>query len=320
MTTRRPPSAPWDVRFLTASSISHSPRPAATSTTAPTGATSGWHTHSRALIKQLDPEWLTDAVRRTGYHPQGLPALRDALAGYLATTRLRVAPDGILVTTGAQQAITLAAPACCPPGSTVLVEEATYPGTLETFQRLGLRILPIPTDPHGPDPQALAAILTQTRAGLVYLAPVGNNPTGIIIPGERLDLLAEVLSQSTAVLLEDRTAAPLADQDTVPAPLATRLPRGTAMVVGSMSKIVWAGVRVGWLLAPPGILRAALAAWIAADLASSSSVPATRRPPHALPSRPGLRRPVRPGRRPRGTEDGPGRSITRLDRPPAGGR
>jgi DNA-binding transcriptional MocR family regulator len=138
------------------------------------------------------------------------------------------------------------------------------------FRRLGLRILPIPADRHGPDPQALTALLAQTRPALVYLVPVGNNPTGVVVPAERLDALAEVLSRSGTVLLEDRTAAPLADPAVVPAPLATRMPRGTAVVVGSMSKIVWAGLRVGWLLAPPQILREALAARISADLAGSA--------------------------------------------------
>jgi DNA-binding transcriptional MocR family regulator len=225
---------------------------------------------TRAVLEQIDPAWLIESVQGTGYHPQGAPALRAALAGYLTTRGHQVGPDGLLVTTGAQQAIALAAMACCPPGATVLVEEASYPGALEVFRRLGLRTLPIPTDTHGPDPAALGVLLARTRPALVYLVPVGNNPTGVVVPGARLDALAETLSRSGAVLLEDRTAAPLADPATVPAPLATRMPRGTTVVVGSMSKIVWAGVRVGWLLAPPAVLRDALGARIATDLAGSA--------------------------------------------------
>jgi DNA-binding transcriptional MocR family regulator len=226
--------------------------------------------YSRAVVESLDPGWAAHAVHGTGYHPQGLAELREILADYLRGRGHHATPAGLLVTTGAQQAISLAAGACCPPGSTVLVEEASYPGALEAFRRLGLRVLPVPADHHGPDPQALTALLAQTRPALVYLVPVGNNPTGVVVPAERLDALAEVLSRSGAVVLEDRTAAPLADPAVVPAPLASRMPRGTAVVVGSMSKIVWAGLRVGWLLAPPQILRDALAARIAADLAGSA--------------------------------------------------
>ena len=225
---------------------------------------------SRAVVESLDPGWAVHAMRGTGYHPAGLGELREVLAEYLRGRGHHATPEGLLVTTGAQQAIALAAAVCCPPGATVLVEEASYPGALEVFRRLGLRMLPIPTDRHGPDPQALAALLVQTRPALVYLVPVGNNPTGVVVPAERLDVLAEVLSRSGAVLLEDRTAAPLADPAAVPTPLAARMPRGTAVVVGSMSKIAWAGLRVGWLLGPPSVLRDALAARISADLAGSA--------------------------------------------------
>lgn len=226
--------------------------------------------HTRAVLGQFDGDWLASGLRDTGYHPQGLPVLREALSGHLATCGHHAHPDQVLVTTGAQQGIALAASVICPPGSTVLVEEASYPGALEVFRRLGLRMIPVPTDRFGPDPDALASLLARTRPALVYLVPVGNNPTGVIIPATRLDALADALSRSGAALLEDRTAAPLADPARTPAPLAARLPRGTAIVVGSMSKIAWAGVRVGWLLAPPGLFRDLLAARIAADLAGSA--------------------------------------------------
>jgi len=222
--------------------------------------------HTRAAIDDLDPGWLTAGVRDTGYHPQGLPALRLALAEQLGLG----GPEQILVTTGAQQAIALTASVLCPPGSTVLVEEASYPGALEVFRRLGARVLPVPTDRHGPEPQALAALAERTRPRLVYLVPVGNNPTGVIVPGHRLDALADALARSGSVLLEDRTAVPLADPDDVPAALSARLPAGTAVTVGSMSKVAWAGLRTGWVVAAPGLLRELLAARIATDLAGSA--------------------------------------------------
>ncbi|MDQ1289242.1 MAG: hypothetical protein QG622_2808 [Actinomycetota bacterium] len=238
--------------------------------------------HTRAVLEQLGPDWLTDGAHGTGYHPQGLAELRESLAGYLSVLGHHARPDHMMITTGAQQGIVLTAAVTCPPGATVLVEEATYPGALEAFRRQGLRVVPVPCDRHGPDPAALAELLARTRPALVYLIPVGNNPTGVVIPSPRLDALADALSGSTAVLLEDRTAAPLADPSLTPAPLTARLPRGSAVVVGSMSKIAWSGVRVGWVVAPPGLMRDLLSARISGDLAGSAvaQLLATRLVPH----------------------------------------
>ena len=231
--------------------------------------------HTRALLAELPvaaPGWLLDRVAGTGYHPQGLPELREAVATHLGGARAGahgVRPDDVLVTTGAQQAIALCALALAAPGATVLVEEASYPGALDAFRRAGLRVLPVPTDGRGPDPDALADLVARTRPALAYLIPVGNNPTGVVTPGERLDRLAEVLARSGAVVLEDRTAAPLADPARVPAPLSARLPAGGTVTIGSTSKVAWAGLRTGWLAAAPRLLRELLAARLATDLAGS---------------------------------------------------
>jgi DNA-binding transcriptional MocR family regulator len=137
------------------------------------------------------------------------------------------------------------------------------------FRRLGLRAVPIPTDAQGPDPQALAALAARTRPAMVYLVPAAGNPTGVVVPAHRLDAIAEVLAGSGVPLLEDRTAAPLANPATLPAPLTARLAPGAAVVVGSMSKVAWAGVRAGWVVAPAGLQRDLVAARIAVDLAGS---------------------------------------------------
>jgi len=224
---------------------------------------------TRRVLSELEPGWLLDTVQGTGYHPQGLPDLREALAAFLTATGVRCGADDLVVTTGAQQAISLSAQVLCPPGSTVLVEEACYPGALDVFRRLGRRVLSIPTDQRGPDPQALNALIAATGPAAVYLVPVGNNPTGVIVPGERLDALAEVLGRARVPVIEDRTAVPLADPAHVPVALSSRLPAGLGIVVGSLSKVVWAGVRTGWVVAAPSRVREVLTARITADLAGS---------------------------------------------------
>jgi len=229
--------------------------------------------HTRAVLGAAGgTAGLLGRVTGTGYHPQGLPELRELVAGLLSGSRAGgrapTAAD-VLVTTGAQQAISLVATALAAPGATVLVEEATYPGALEAFRRAGLRVLPIATDARGPDPQALAQLVARTRPALAYLIPVANNPTGVVTPGERLDALAEVLARSGVTVVEDRTAVPLADPARVPAPLSARLPPGSTVTIGSTSKVAWAGLRVGWAAAAPPLLRELLAARLATDLAGS---------------------------------------------------
>jgi DNA-binding transcriptional MocR family regulator len=230
--------------------------------------------HTRAVLAGLavEPGWPLTRITGTGYHPQGLPGLRELIAAQLSGARTGDGPvraDDVLVTTGAQQAIALCGAALAAPGATVLVEEASYPGALEAFRRAGLRVLPVPADERGPDPVALTDLVARTRPALVYVVPVGNNPTGVVIPGERLDRLAEVLARTGVTVLEDRTAAPLADPARIPAPLSARLPAGSTVTIGSTSKVAWAGLRTGWAAAAPALLRDLLAAKLAADLAGS---------------------------------------------------
>ncbi|HEY6794853.1 MAG TPA: PLP-dependent aminotransferase family protein, partial [Kineosporiaceae bacterium] len=225
-----------------------------------------------ALGGGVDLAWLVARVAGTGYQPQGLPELRELVATHLAGVRAGAGPvsaDDVLMTTGAQQAIALCAAALAAPGATALVEEASYPGALEAFRRAGLRVLPVPADERGPDPSALADLVARTRPALFYVVPVGNNPTGVVIPGERLDRLAETLARSGVTVLEDRTAVPLADPARVPAPLSARLPGGSTVTIGSTSKAAWAGLRTGWAVAGPTTLRELLAARVAGDLSSS---------------------------------------------------
>jgi DNA-binding transcriptional MocR family regulator len=222
---------------------------------------------TRAAIAAIDPRWVTAHVDGTGYLPAGLPALRAALAGWLQHRGLPATADSIVVTVGAQQAISITTQVLCPAGSAVLVEEATYPGALEVFRRLGLRVVSIPGDGGGPDPSALEALAARLRPAMVYLIPVGNNPTGMVLSPARLDALAAVLARTGTPVLDDRTPAPLAPPALNVPHLATRLPAGQVVTVGSASKVAWAGLRTGWLVGAPGFVREAVAARIAADLA-----------------------------------------------------
>jgi DNA-binding transcriptional MocR family regulator len=222
---------------------------------------------TRALIAELDPRWLTAHIQGTGYLPQGLPELREAMAGWLRDRGHPARADEMVITVGAQQAINLALQVLCPPGSTLLVEEATYPGVLEVARRLGLRPISVPGDEHGLDVDALRSLVHRFRPALLYVIPVANNPTGHVWSPARLDEVAAIAARAGLPVLDDRTSEPLAPPVLRVPGLATRLPAELVVTVASLSKIAWAGIRVGWLISSPGLTREVIATRIAADLA-----------------------------------------------------
>ncbi len=222
-----------------------------------------------AALADLPRDWLDADLARTGYHPAGVPELRDDLARWHSERGLPAEPDGIVVTTGAQQAISLAATCWCAPGATVLTDEATFPGALEVFRRLDARVLGIPSDSQGPDPDALYELGRRHRPALAYLIPVGSNPTGVTTSPRRLDALADSLRRLRLPVIDDRTPAPLLRDGRPPAHLATLLPPDQVVTVGSTSKIAWAGLRTGWAVTSRTLARDLIDARLAADLAGS---------------------------------------------------
>ncbi len=221
------------------------------------------------IWRRLPPDWLATAMSGTGYHPAGLADLRHGLAGHLAGGGLAAEADGIVVTTGAQQAIALAAQVWCPPGGTVVVEEATFPGALEVFRRLGQNVVAVPTDPGGPVVEAFEEILARHRPSLAYLVPVGANPTGFTTDPRRIEQLARLLDRYRVPVIDDRTPAPLLRAGRAPAHLAGLLPPTAVVTVGSTSKIAWAGIRTGWAVTHPDLATELIAARLASDLAGS---------------------------------------------------
>ncbi|MEQ4720627.1 pyridoxal phosphate-dependent aminotransferase [Nonomuraea sp. B19D2] len=151
----------------------------------------------------------------------------------------------VLITTGAQQGIDLAARALLRPGDRVLVGDPTYGGALGVFRRAGAVAVPVDLS----DKRAVAAAIERHQPALVFAVSV-DNPTGAV---PDLRPLAALAAAGEVTLLEDRTLASLVFDDRPPAPLAEIHPYGT-VTVGSLSKVLWGGLRVGWLHAAPPLL------------------------------------------------------------------
>jgi DNA-binding transcriptional MocR family regulator len=207
------------------------------------------------------PPALVEAYRRAldapgaagmGYHPAGHPVLRRAVAERFTRRGLPTGPDQVLVTTGAQQALSLLARLLLAPGDRVLVEAPTYPGALEVFREAAARLRGIPVRPgDGLDVDAFVRALRE-RPALGYLVPTHHNPTGAVLPALARRRVVEAATALDVPLVDDQTLADLGPTD--PPPLAGP----TVFSVGSLSKLVWGGLRVGWLRGPvPAVRRLA---------------------------------------------------------------
>lgn len=212
---------------------------------------------------------LVSADPAHGYAPGGLRSLRTALAARHTAGGLPTSPDGIHVTNGAQHALALILGAHCRPGDSVAVEDPTYVGLNDVAAGLGLRLLPLPGGPAGPDPDHLVRLCRSRRVRAAVLLPALHSPTGRRLRPPARAALAEALDASPGLLVvEDNTLADLAFRSGRPPSLARLCRRAQVVSVESLSKVAWGGLRFGWLRASPALLAPVTARRGATDIGS----------------------------------------------------
>ncbi len=190
-----------------------------------------------------------------GYTPLGLPDLRHGLADRLSARGIPTSADQILITQGAQGAIQLITAAFVRAGDHVVVETPTYPGALELLSRAGAAIDGIPRDHAGPRPNLFARALDAGDVALTLLVPTCHNPTGTTMSERRRHEILAAVREHDVMLVEDLTMADTSFAGTAPPDLVALAPDRT-IAIGSFSKVLWGGLRVGWIRADPAtILR-----------------------------------------------------------------
>ena len=204
-----------------------------------------------------------------GYQPRGLPELRARIAERYTRRGLPTTAEQVLVTSGALHAVGIAVGALTRRGDRVLVEHPTYPNALDAVRAGGRRPVPAAVDPADPGAtvRALTRAATTTGPALAYVMPDFQNPTGLLLDDPHRRRLAVGLRQAGTVALVDETMADLAldadegADDSAPAPLAAvaadlgPVPDAAQVVtVGSLSKSVWGGLRIGWLRAEAAVV------------------------------------------------------------------
>ena len=198
---------------------------------------------------------------------EGEPALRTALAERTTARGLPTGADDILVTTGSQQALSLIATALLEPGDAVLVESPCYLAALQCFAFAGARVVPVPCDADGVDPEALDALVVEHAPKLLYTVPTFQNPTGRTMPAERRAAVASVAARRGLWIVEDDPYGELRfEGERVPWIAAHEAVADRVVLLGSFSKVMAPGLRLGWLRAPAALRRACAVAKQAADL------------------------------------------------------
>jgi DNA-binding transcriptional MocR family regulator len=183
-----------------------------------------------------------------GYYPAGHPALRRAIADRYSRYGVRTGQERILVTAGAQQALSLLARALLTPGDQVLVEGPTYPGALEAFRE----VMAVPRAlPAGLE--TLAAAARERRAAAAYVISTFHNPTGSVLPPSGRRALVLAAAAAGIPLIDDEVLSDLGFPGTQPVPPLAAY-ADAVISVGSLSKSVWGGLRIGWVRAPEPLI------------------------------------------------------------------
>nr|WP_231869014.1 pyridoxal phosphate-dependent aminotransferase [Rhodococcus opacus] len=187
-----------------------------------------------------------------GYHPGGLTTLRAAIAGHYTRRGRPTTADQILVTGGAGDATEVVFEALVEAGDRVLIEHPTYPGAVESVQAAGGRPVPVPIDATDPDAFVADAdrAARQSAPTVAYVMPDFSNPSGARATPDGRRRLAATLARHGVVTVVDEVAAEIVlDGPDDLEPFGVPVPESATVAIGSLSKTVWGGIRIGWVRA-----------------------------------------------------------------------
>jgi len=217
-----------------------------------------WRSLTMRHLQQPDPALL-------GYtNPAGPPALRQAIARYLRTARaVRCEPEQVVVTAGAQQAIDLILRVLLEPGDPVWLEDPCYPSVRAALAAARARIVPVPVDGQGMD--VAAGIAASPEARLAYVTPSSQYPLGVVLSmARRLELLAWA-RRSGAWVLEDDYDSEFRYAGRPLASLQGIDDGGRVIYIGTFSKVLFPGLRLGYAVVPPELLEPVLTTRLLTD-------------------------------------------------------
>jgi GntR family transcriptional regulator, regulator for abcA and norABC len=236
----------------------------------------------REMMKQIMNR-VSDRIDSLGYEePKGLLFLREQLSTYLKTIGIEASPSSILIVSGALQALQLISIGLLHRGSTIFLEKPSYLYSLHVFQSAGMRLFGLPLDGEGIQTKMIAQQKKRQNASLIYTIPSFHNPTGILMSKERRRELMDVCEQEQLPIIEDDVYRELWIDSPPPLPLKAIDNNGLVLYLGSISKTLSPGLRIGWMVGPKPVIErladikmqtdygsSSLSQWVAAEWLSS---------------------------------------------------
>ena len=211
---------------------------------------------------------------------EGYSPLREQLSTFMASKGVTVAPEGLIVTTGSQQALDLLGKTMISPGDKVIVEGPTFLATIQCFRLYGAELISAPVDAHGVKTDELEQLIAEHRPKFVYLIPTFGNPSGALLSLERRRQVLEMAVKYQTLVVEDDPYGDLFFGEAPPPSLmalSDSVPGSRELLAycGSLSKVLSPGLRIGWMIAPPALLANAVMCKQFSDAHTSTFAQAT---------------------------------------------
>lgn len=209
------------------------------------------------------------------YYPSsGYLPLRQYLSGYLLRFGLEARPEDILIVNGTQQGFDLVARTLLDPGDFVAIEQPSYPRAMQVFRAFGAQLLPVPMVGGGLSVDHLERLLERQAPKLLYCQPSAHNPTGLHMPAAARRRLLDVAMRHRLPVVEDGFDGTLFYGERPPAPLKAADASGQVIYLGTFSKILFPGLRLGWIVASPELIERLEMAKQLADIHTSPLIQA----------------------------------------------
>jgi len=210
-------------------------------------------------------------IQSLGYEgPTGIYSLRYEVSRYLKTIGIEATPNSILIVSGALQAIQLIAMGLLQRGSTVFVEKPSYLYSLQILQTLGMRRVGIPIDDQGLQSKEISQHLNKNKASILYTIPNYQNPTGRVMSFTRRQELIKLCTSEKLPVVEDDVYGELWIDEPPPVSLKSIDESGNVLYIGSVSKTLSPGLRIGWVVGPETVINRLADIKMQMDYGSSS--------------------------------------------------
>jgi 2-aminoadipate transaminase len=209
------------------------------------------------------------------YSPaSGYPPLRRYLADYLVRKGIVVTEADILIVNGSQQGLDLVARTLLDPGDRVVVEGPSYPGALQIFRASQAEVLTVPVGDDGIRRDLLEGLMYRLAPKCIYIMPTFQNPTGATVSLEGRRELLGMAAKAQVPIIEDDFHNELRYDGAPVIPLRGLDGKGLVIAVGTFSKILFPGLRVGWIVAPPAVMERLIVAKRVSDFHTSALIQA----------------------------------------------